>query len=320
MKIRLGYVAISLKLPKVTSSSNVTFSYYSKLSNKEKRFDKLKTVTRSNLDDLYTILKYNVENKIHFYRITSALVPLSTHPEVTEWNYREVFKKYFEAIGEYIKVNNLRVDTHPDQFNVINSAKPQVVENTIRNLLFHSNFFQDINYPEGKMVIHVGSGEGGKEVALERFVKNFKALPVEIGNRLIIENDDKTFTARETLELCSKIQCPMVLDTHHHKCNNNGEEVIHMLEGAFHTWSNQKQPPKIHYSTPREFENDRKHADYIDGEEFVEFIESAKEINIDFDVMLEAKMKDLALYKLIEDIKRLRPNWQWEDNSTFIVD
>lgn len=319
MKIRLGYVAIALKLPKVTSSSNVTFSYYSKLNNKEKRFDKLKTVTRSNLDDLYTILKYNVENKIHFYRITSALVPLSTHPEVTEWNYRDVFKKYFEVIGEYIKVNNLRVDTHPDQFNVINSAKPQVVENTIRNLLFHSNFFQDINYPEGKMVIHVGSGEGGKEVALDRFVRNFKALPAEIRNRLIIENDDKTFTARETLDLCSKIQRPMVLDTHHHKCNNNGEEVLHMLKGAFDTWSNEKQPPKIHYSTPREFENDRKHADYIDGKEFVKFVESAKEINIDFDVMLEAKMKDLALYKLVEDIKSLRPNWQWEDNSTFIV-
>ncbi len=320
MKIKLGYVSIALKLPKVTASSPVTFSYYNKLNSEEKKLAKLKTVTRSNLDDLYNILKYNVENEIHFYRITSALVPLATHPEVTNWNYREEFKKYFEVIGDYIKNNNLRVDTHPDEFNVINSAKPQVVQNTIRNLLFHSNFFQDINYPEGKMVIHVGSGEGGKEVALERFVENFKILPKEIGSRLIIENDDKTYTAKETLELCSKIGRPMVLDVHHHNCNNNGEDVIDMIRGAFTSWENESQCLKIHYSTPREFEKDRKHADFINGEEFVEFIEKTKLVNRDFDVMIEAKMKDLALYKLAEDIKVLRPNWKWEDNSTFIVE
>jgi len=319
MKIRLGYVAIALKLPKVTASSNVTFSYFSKLATEEKRITKLKTVTRSNLDDLYTILKYNIENEIHFYRITSALVPLATHPEVNDWNYRDIFKKYFEVIGEYIKSNNLRVDTHPDEFNVINSAKPQVVQNTIRNLLFHSNFFEDIDYPEGKMVIHVGSGEGGKDVALERFIENFKVLPKEIGTRFIIENDDKTYNARETLELCTKIQRPMVMDIHHHKCNNTGEDILDMLNGAFNTWKGEVLKPKIHYSTPREFENDRKHADYINGVEFVAFIERAKELNVDFDVMIEAKMKDLALYKLVEDIKVLRPNWKWEDNSTFIV-
>jgi UV DNA damage endonuclease len=319
MKIRLGYVAIALKLPKVTSSSNVTFAYYNKLNNEEKRLEKLKTVTRTNLDDLYTILKYTVENEIHFYRITSALVPLTTHPEVTNWKYREIFKKYFQVIGDYIKNNNLRVDTHPDQYNVINSAKPEVVQNTIRNLMFHSNLFQDINYPEGKMVIHVGSGEGGKEIALERFVENYKVLPTEIGSRLIIENDDKTFTAKETLDLCARIQCPMVLDVHHHKCNNNGEDIIDILREAFDTWKNEKLPPKIHYSTPRESEMDRKHADYVNGKDFVEFIERAKEVNVDFDVMIEAKMKDLALYQLVEDIKALRPTWLWVDNSTFIV-
>lgn len=320
MKVRLGYVAIALKLPKVTSSSNVTYSYYNKLNSEEKKIAKLKTVTRTNLDDLYKILEYNIKNQIHFYRITSALVPLATHPEVIGWNYREIFKKYFQVLGDYIRNNNLRVDTHPDEFNVINSSKPQVVQNTIRNLLFHSHLFNDINYPEGKMVIHVGSGEGGKEKALNRFVENFKTLPNDIKNRLIIENDDKTFTAKDTLELCHTIQRPMVLDVHHHRCNNEGESTIDMLKGAFHTWDEEKLNPKIHYSTPRDFHNDRKHSDYIEGEDFVKFIEEAINLNRDFDVMIEAKMKDLALYKLVEDIKSLKPNWTWEDNSTFIVE
>ena len=54
----------------------------------------------SNLDDLYKILEYNVKNKIHFYRITSALIPLATHPEVKNWDYRNIFNKDFERIGD----------------------------------------------------------------------------------------------------------------------------------------------------------------------------------------------------------------------------
>ncbi|MEL7597035.1 MAG: UV damage endonuclease UvsE, partial [Clostridiaceae bacterium] len=86
MKVRLGYVAIALKLPKVTSSSSVTFKTYSKLALKEEKLDKLKKVALSNLNDLYKILQYNIENKIHFYRITSALIPLANHPEVVNWD------------------------------------------------------------------------------------------------------------------------------------------------------------------------------------------------------------------------------------------
>lgn len=79
MKIRLGYVAISKKLgKKVTSSSTVTFSNYNKIVLPSKKLEKLQTVAASNLHDLEKIIKYNIENNIHFYRITSALIPLVT--------------------------------------------------------------------------------------------------------------------------------------------------------------------------------------------------------------------------------------------------
>lgn len=140
MRIRLGYVAISLKLPKVTSSSTVTFKTYSKFISDEEKLNKLKRVTLSNLDDLYKILQYNVENQIHFYRITSALVPLATHPEVKDWNYRKIFKKDFERIGKFIIQHNIRIDTHPDQFNVINSKREDVVEATKKKFIFSCKF------------------------------------------------------------------------------------------------------------------------------------------------------------------------------------
>lgn len=315
MKISLGYVAIALNLPKVTASSTVTYTNYEKQGNDEKKLNKLKVVTLSNVEDLYKILQYNVENKVHFYRITSQLVPLATHPQVGNWDYRKIFKKDFEKIGKFIKEHNMRVDTHPDQFNVVNSIKDEVVENTKKNLWFHVNLFEDLNYTEGKMVLHIGSSQGGKEEAAKRFIDNFRSFPKEISSRLILENDDKTFTAKEVLRICKEIQVPMVLDVHHHKCNNDGESLESMIKEIFNTWDDQAFPPKIHFSSPREGEFDRKHSDYINPYQFIEFIELCRPLNIDFDVMLEAKQKDLALFNLIDDIKKIKSNYNWVDKT-----
>ncbi len=320
MKIRLGYVAISNALGnKVTSSSNVTYKTYSKLNSQEKRIQKLKSITSSNFNALEKIIRYNIENDIHFYRITSALIPLTTHPEVPNWEYRKIFKKDFEYIGKLIRQSNMRVDTHPDQFNVINSAKDEVVQNTIRNLSRQVEWFEDLNYPEGKMVIHVGGATGGKEAALKRFVDNFKVFPQDIQNRLIIENDDKIYTAKETLSLCEQLQVPMVLDVHHHNCNNDGENIYDMLGEIFDTWNGQPLPPKIHFSSPKDGELDRKHADYIDADDFINFIENSRVLNTDFDVMLECKEKDIALFKLVDDIKKLKPKYNWIDKTTLSI-
>lgn len=320
MKIRLGYVAISNALgKKVTSSSNVTYKTYNKLNSPEKRIQKLKCITSSNFNGLEKIIRYNIENDVHFYRITSALIPLTTHPEVPDWGYRRIFKKDFEYIGKLIRQSNMRVDTHPDQFNVINSAKDEVVQNTIRNLSRQVEWFEDLNYPEGKMVIHVGGATGGKEAALKRFVDNFKVFPQDIQNRLIIENDDKIYTAKETLSLCEQLQVPMVLDVHHHNCNNDGENIYDMLGEIFDTWNGQPLPPKIHFSSPKDGELDRKHADYIDADDFINFIENSRVLNTDFDVMLECKEKDIALFKLVDDIKKLKPKYNWIDKTTLSI-
>lgn len=319
MRVRLGYVAIALNLPKVTSSSTVTYARYSKLSSEQEKINKLKEVTRSNIDDLEKILRYNIDNEIHFYRITSNLIPLLTHPEV-EFDYRKYFKKDFEYIGNIIKASNMRVDTHPDQFNVINSTKDCVVKSTIRNLKAQAMLFEDLEYNNGKMVIHVGSSQGGKEESINRFIENLKLFPKEVADRLIIENDDKTFTAKDVLQLCKIINKPMVLDVHHHICKNDGEELDNLLPEIFKTWENETFPPKIHFSSPKEFNNDRKHADYINSEDLIEFLERAKSINnINFDIMIEAKKKDLALEKLMLDLKKLRPEWKYIDNSTIEI-
>ena len=264
MKVRLGYVAISKKLgKKVTSSSTVTFTNYNKIAIPEKRLEKLKLVAASNLKDLETIIKYNIENNIHFYRITSALIPLVTHPEVGYWGHREFLKKDFEYVGKLINNSNMRVDTHPDEFNVINSINPNVVENTKINLMCQAEWFEDFKYDLGKMVIHVGGATNGKEAGIERFINNFRTFPEEVKSKIIIENDDKTYTAQETLNLCNELHLPMVLDIHHHNCNNSDDDIYKLIPKIFQTWKNEKLPPKLHFSSPKTGEKDRKHADFI---------------------------------------------------------
>ena len=318
MRIRLGYVAIALNLDKVTSSSTLTYSRYLKMK-EEDRLKKLKEITYSNIQALEKILKYNIDNNIHFYRITSNLIPLATHPEVM-WDYLKYFKKDLEYIGKLIKDNNLRVDAHPDQFNVINSDKESVVENTLKNLNMQVDLFEAMNYEDGKMVIHIGSAKGGKEIASQRFIENIKKFPKRISSRLIIENDDKTFNAREVLNISKKTNLPMVFDVHHHNCNDCEEDIKILLPEIFKTWENEKLPPKLHFSSPREFENDRKHSDFIDSKRFLQFIYDAKGcINKDFDIMIEAKKKDITLNKLVQDLKSLDKNIKFIDNSTFEI-
>lgn len=320
MKVRLGYVAIAKNLgKKVTSSSTVTFTNYNKITTEEMKIEKLKNVTLSNLNALQQILEYNIKNNIHFYRITSALIPLVTHPEVGYWGHREIFKNDFKYIGKLIKESKMRVDTHPDEFNVINSVNPKVVKNTTINLMRQVEWFEDFGYEEGKMVIHIGGATGGKEKGIERFINNFRELPTKIKSRIIIENDDKSYTAKETLDLCKILKTPMVLDVHHHNCNNNGEKIEDMLEDILNTWNNEKLPPKLHFSSPREGEKDRKHSDFINSKDFVEFINKANNINRDFDVMLECKEKDIALIQLVKDIKVINPQYKWIDESSFYL-
>ena len=320
MRVRLGYVAISKALgKKVTSSSTVTFTNYNKITLPNKKLEKLKSVAASNLRDLETIIRYNIENNIHFYRITSALIPLVTHPEVGYWGHREFLKKDFEYVGKLINDSKMRVDTHPDEFNVINSINPKVVENTKINLVRQAEWFEDFKYDLGKMVIHVGGATNGKEAGLERFITNFDNFPTDVKSKIIIENDDKTYTAQETLNLCNELSLPMVLDIHHHNCNNNGENIYELIPQIFLTWKNEKLPPKLHFSSPREGEKDRKHSDFINAKDFVIFLENIKHFNTDIDIMLECKEKDLALFKLTDDIKELKPEYNWVDKTTFIV-
>ena len=135
MIIRLGYVAISNAV-NATSSSPYTYSEYLNKNN----IDKLDGVIKSNLLALEKILKYNVKNNIHFYRMSSKIIPLATKNDVC-FNYTTKYKTCYDRIAKIINENEMRVDFHPDQFCVLNSTNKDVVMNSISILEYHYNLY-----------------------------------------------------------------------------------------------------------------------------------------------------------------------------------
>jgi len=119
-----------------------------------------------------------------------------------------------------------------------------------------------------------------------------------VQKRLVLENDDTSYSIGAVLEICQELEIPMVLDVHHHNCYNQGEDLGDYLEDIFATWSD--RTPKIHFSSPRSKKHPKRHADYINPDAFQKFLDLAS--NYEFDVMIEAKMKDKALFKLREEL------------------
>ena len=314
MKVRLGYVALSKALDDVTTSSTITYTNY---INKNYNTSKLLEITKNNLDSLYEIIKYNVKNNFHFYRLTSKLVPLATHDKV-DFDYITPLLDEYKKIGKLINDNNIRVDTHPDQYAVLNSMDSKIVKNTVEILEYHYKIMDALGIKDKIIILHVGSSACGKKASITRFINNFNKLSDHIKKCIAVENDDKVYNIKDVLELCHKINVPMVLDYHHFICNNEKEDINDYLKEIIDTWNG--KIPKMHFSSPKsklkkEF---RSHSDYINKECFIEFINILKKQDKDIDIMLEAKAKDDAISRLVRCLK-YETNYKFLDETTFII-
>ena len=312
MQIRLGYVAISKTLEDITSSTPMTYTYW----NKTKDYNKLNDIIISNLNDLIEILNYNIKNNIHFYRLTSKLIPLATHKEV-EFDYLNKYKYYYNKISNIINNNNLRIDVHPDQFCVLNSTNKDVIKASIDNLEYHLNILNALKINNPLIILHIGSNVFGKEKSITRFINTFNNLPNRLKKTIALENDDKIFNAKDVIKLCQKLSIPFVFDYHHHRCNPC-ENIEDLIPEILNTWKTIN--PKMHLSSPKnktkkEF---RSHHDYIDINDFINLINLVKKENKNIDIMIEAKAKDEALFRLTRQIK-YKTNYKFIDETTIII-
>lgn len=313
MKIRLGYACISKTLSNVTTSSTVTYTTFQK----DKDYKKIDTAIKSNLNALKEILTYNIKNNIHFFRLSSKLIPLATKSDVI-FDYIDPYKDYYHSIAKIIKDNKLRIDFHPDEFCVLNSTKSEVVKNSIAILEYHYNLLKALEIKNKILVLHIGGNTFGKKNSISRFINNFNTLSKDIQESIAIENDDKIFNIRDCVYISKNINVPVILDYHHHICNHNELDINDYLKDILSSWHN--ATPKMHFSSPKNKtkKDFRSHNDYINVDAFINFIDILKPFNHDVDIMIEAKAKDEALFRLVRELK-YKTNYTFIDDTSFEV-
>ena len=305
MRIRFGYVANALGLWDATPSGTLTFARYQKLSTLE-REDKLKEVTARNLYNTKRILYYNAAHEVSLYRLSSSMVPLATHPEVM-WDFVSPFQAEWRELGDLIKQFHLRVSYHPNQFTLFTSPREEVTLNALKDMEYHYQMLDAMGVVDQSLInIHIGGTYGDKPTALARFHENLAAIPLPIKKAMTLENDDKTYTAEETLLACEKEGIPMILDYHHHLANLSEEDLSTLWPRIYDTWKDSSMIPKVHLSSPKSEGAFRSHADHVSLEFVLPFLKMAKAYDRDFDIMIEAKKKDLAMFRLIEEVSAIR--------------
>ena len=182
---------------------------------------------------------------------------------------------------------------------VLSSNKNEVVNNSIKDLLYHYDILKTMGLSDFNIIIHVGGVYGNKREAMQRFINVFNSLPLDLRNHILLENDDKSYNVSDVMEISKETGVRVVLDYHHHIYNNDGTELD--LEAIFATCG-VGRVPKIHLSSPKSVEAFRSHSDVIDFDYCKDFFEKYK--GLEFDVMIEAKDKDLAVDRFIEDYRR----------------
>lgn len=245
---------------------------------------------KENLANLVRILEFNNTSHINFFRISSKIIPFASHP-VCKLNWQAEFKSQLTNIGKMIKKYKVRISMHPDQFIVLNSPEPTVVDRSIAELVYHAEFLDLLGLnQQAKIQIHLGGVYNDKNSSIERFCKNFQQLPAMVKERLVIENDDRLYSVQDCYRVYELIKIPVLFDNLHHHCLNNGESIRQALTLCISTWKKIDGKPMVDYSEQKQNSRIGKHTEHLSDDKFREFLLETAGLN--YDTMLEIKDKE----------------------------
>jgi UV DNA damage endonuclease len=295
----LGYACINLSLgPKITTNRSMIRKTFD-----EKGLSYVSELAVKNTEDLLPILKWNVENGIKLFRLSSDLLPWASEYNFDDLPNSNVIRDNLKRAGDYANQNGIRITSHPGPFVVLTSPKESVVKNSITDLEIHGMIFDMMGLsqtPYNKINIHCNGVYGDKMTAMDRFCENFNRLSHSVKSRLTVENDDKAtmYSVKDLMYIHNKIKIPIVMDFHHFTFNTGDQTEKEALTLAVSTWP-EGITPVVHYSESKALhENNDKlkpqaHSDYIND------LPNTYGYNVD--CMVEAKQKELAILPFIKN-------------------
>jgi len=259
-----------------------------------------------NINDLQKILEWNVKNKIFVYRMSSDMFPCIGFYKLENLPRFAAISQKLKAIGDYAKINSIRLSFHPTHFCIPASENPIVVTNAIDELDKHAQIMDIMGLEQTHFYpinIHVNTTKPTREEAADRFCKQFWNLSESCRKRLVVENDDgpNQYSTKMLYDLIyTKIGVPITHDFHHHNYGPQDISQEEALKLAHSTWNGIK--PMTHMSSPKTLEDNSgkqtAHADYI--------YEEIKTYGLDFDTEIEAKAKDLAVFRYRKQFQILK--------------
>jgi UV DNA damage endonuclease len=264
---------------------------------KQKGLEYASELALANAIDLVRIIQWNEDHGIKIFRMGSGIFPWGTEYDLRNLPQYDIISNVLKSAGDLATQYGHRITAHPDHFVKLGSSKPQVVENSIKDLELHSKVFDLMglsNTPYNAINIHVGMNFS--EETAQRWVDNFRKLSPTLQSRMVVENDDKE-NAFSTLQLFtylhSALNIPITFDYFHHQFHSDGLTTQDAAELAASTWP-ENVIPLFHYSESKNLNenvsgNPRAHSDYV----FNKIDDFGLTINVD----LEAKAKELALFK-----------------------
>jgi len=275
------------------------------------------------------LIKYvgSLPDELRMVLLGSNQLPAYTQHE---WSYfwrkpdvRQRAERLYGAVGQASRELDVRVSMHPGQFTVLASVDEDIVNRSIEEFEYHVDIAKWMGYgkkfQDFKINVHISGKKGptGIKECLPR-------LSPEARNTITIENDENSWGLEASLELSG--HCGLVLDIHHHWVNSGGEYIKpsdDRVKQVIDSWRGVR--PTMHYSISRE--------DYIidhspyDRPNYQQLIETgykkgklrahsdmcwntacnewALSFWNDFDIMVEAKHKNLASKQLLDMTKTL---------------
>jgi UV DNA damage endonuclease len=235
------------------------------------------------------------------FRINSQVLPLGTHP-VSGYTLEHLdrdgtIRRAFLEAGALARQLDIRLSFHPDQFVVLNSEREAVVESSIGEVEWQASIAEMVG--ADVIVLHGGGAAGGVPAALARLGRAVDRLSARARTRLALENDDRQFAPADLLPFCERHALPLVYDVHHHRCKADELSLADASARAAATWG--RREPYFHISSPREGwdgRDPRPHAEYIDPADV-----PREWLGMDLTVDVEAKAKERAVVKLMQDLR-----------------
>jgi len=266
---------------------------------------------------LRDVFEYLHANDIHMYRIHSRLLPLPRHPELSDVSSAiRSSRALLARLGILARDYDLRLSVHADSAVTLNAPYADIVSRSRVYLAGYASLFDAMGV-DGCIVVHIGGVYDDSESALARFSERVASLSPDIRKRLAVENDDRRFGIGSLRRVHAATGLPIVFDNLHHLVlNPEGTCELDALRLSLRSWPKSSRP-KVHFCTPRcdlkagswrtKAPTWTEHSDFCNPFSFIDFMRQVGHVR-DFDIMLEARARDLALLKLRLDIARFAPD------------